>query len=123
MRYPTAAFRRSLEDWQGTTPRALLCGRAYEVGDTFCLRQIKFAVKEGAHCEFSRLGQTSVHLETALEEKLQHCGTAVALQLKYVFAGVGMGCRKKQGHALIKGLALCIKKGNIGRTAWGRSFA
>ena len=85
-------------------------GRVDQVGHGLGLGQVHAVVEEGAAGELAGLGQAQALVaaggQAAVEHAAQHGGTAVALQLQHVLAGIGMRGAEVQRDAFVEQLAV-----------------
>jgi hypothetical protein len=93
--------------------------RLNQVGNTLRLCKVELVVQEGALREFARLCQPRAQIKAALQKHPQDGGAAVPLQFEHIFAGIGTWCGKKQGDALVKGVAFFVNEIAEGGTPGG----
>src|SRR5690606_19166771 len=89
----------------------------YQISHGFRLGQVQAFVQKGPVGEFTRLGMTYAQvfagLKTACQQTAQDSGAAVPLQLKHIFARVGVRPLEVQHDAGIDGIALLVVEGQI----------
>jgi hypothetical protein len=94
-----------------------------QVGNRFGLRDVDFAVQEGALRELAGPRQAAAEFEQALQQQIDDERAAVALDFQHVFAGVRRRRGKVQGEALIHAVAVRVQKTREPRLAWSRKRA
>ena len=94
-----------------------------QVRDRLRLGKVELVVEEGALGELARLRAARAEFEGALHQCLEHHRAAVALQLEYVLAGIGVRGRKVQHEPGIERARprASRKRVNVARRAGGSS--
>ena len=87
-----------LADGEGVLLR---CGGVYEVGEGFGLREVEFAVAEGAEGELAGLSEACAAVDECGEESLLEVEGAVAGEFDGFFAGEAVRCGEVGGDAVV----------------------
>ena len=102
--------------------RCLLGFGADQIVHSFCLSQIQLAVEESLFCELAWLAKVAPASGSAPDPP-QHHSSTVAVQLKEVFACVGVGSNHQHEQTLINGFACGSQDfGEIHPAGWGLFF-
>ncbi|CUO49160.1 Uncharacterised protein [Flavonifractor plautii] len=91
--------------------------RLEEIRHRLRLGQIQFSVEEGPLGELPRPGLPDALGKQGLQRHRQHCGRAVALQLRRVFAGVAVGGTGDRGQHLVDGGTVGAQQGAVDQPA------
>ena len=90
-------------------------GRGDEVGHSFGLTKVHFAIEIGALCKFPRLGYAATALQEQVHYLFGNIGGAMTGKFYYVFAGIRMWCTENARYRLVNNLPLAVPDASEGK--------
>jgi hypothetical protein len=82
-----------------------------EVGNSFGLREIYFAVQEGAPCELPGLSLPRAKADGCFKKLPSNEHPAVAAQFHDIFPGIGVRLPENKRHDIVNGPTAAVNKG------------